>query len=51
MFNQSQVQEHAELAWVLNCVARLGWLNRMTQFKERPERIERMRSGSSLTRG
>src|SRR5437763_16485315 len=35
VFNQSQVSEHAELAWVLNCVARLGWLNRMTQFKEK----------------
>ena len=35
MFNQSQVAEHAELAWVVNCVARLGWLNRMTQFKEK----------------
>jgi tryptophanyl-tRNA synthetase len=35
IFNQSQVQEHAELAWVFNCVARLGWLNRMTQFKEK----------------
>ena len=35
IFNQSQVGEHAELAWVLNCVARLGWLNRMTQFKEK----------------
>ena len=35
IFNQSQVAEHAELAWVLNCVARLGWLNRMTQFKEK----------------
>src|SRR5882757_2646952 len=35
IFNQSQVSEHAELAWVLNCVARLGWLNRMTQFKEK----------------
>ena len=32
IFNQSQVAEHAELAWVFNCVARLGWLNRMTQF-------------------
>src|SRR5262249_5472586 len=31
----SQVHEHAELAWVFNCVARLGWLNRMTQFKEK----------------
>jgi tryptophanyl-tRNA synthetase len=35
VFNQSQVAEHAELAWILNCVARLGWLNRMTQFKEK----------------
>src|SRR6202453_2382394 len=35
VFNQSQVAEHAELAWVLNCVARLGWLKRMTQFKEK----------------
>jgi tryptophanyl-tRNA synthetase len=35
IFNQSQVAEHAELAWVLNCVARIGWLNRMTQFKEK----------------
>ena len=35
IFNQSQVPEHAELAWILNCVGRLGWLNRMTQFKEK----------------
>jgi tryptophanyl-tRNA synthetase len=35
IFNQSQVQEHAELAWILNCVARLGWMDRMTQFKEK----------------
>jgi tryptophanyl-tRNA synthetase len=35
IFNQSQVAEHAELAWICNCVARLGWLNRMTQFKEK----------------
>ena len=35
VFNQSKVAEHAELAWVFNCVARLGWLNRMTQFKEK----------------
>jgi tryptophanyl-tRNA synthetase len=35
IFNQSQVPAHAELAWILNCVARLGWLNRMTQFKEK----------------
>lgn len=35
IFNQSQVPAHAELAWVFNCVARMGWLNRMTQFKEK----------------
>lgn len=35
LFNQSQVAAHAELAWVFNCVARMGWLNRMTQFKEK----------------
>ena len=35
LFNQSQVKEHAELGWLFNCVARLGWLNRMTQFKEK----------------
>ncbi len=35
VFNQSQVHAHAELAWIFNCVAKLGWLNRMTQFKEK----------------
>ena len=35
VFNQSRVPAHARLAWVFNCVARLGWLNRMTQFKEK----------------
>ena len=35
IFNQSQVPQHAELAWVFSCVSRLGWLNRMTQFKEK----------------
>jgi len=35
IFNQSQVHEHTELAWIFNCVARMGWLNRMTQFKEK----------------
>ena len=35
IFNQSKVPEHAQLAWVLNCVARMGWLNRMTQFKDK----------------
>ena len=35
IFNQSQVTAHAELAWIFNCVTRLGWLNRMTQFKEK----------------
>ena len=35
MFVQSQVSGHAEMGWILNCVARVGWLNRMTQFKEK----------------
>ena len=35
VFNQSSVKEHAELAWIFNCVCRIGWLNRMTQFKEK----------------
>jgi len=35
IFNQSQVCAHSELAWIFNCVARIGWLNRMTQFKEK----------------
>lgn len=35
IFNQSQVSAHAELAWIFNCVIRMGWLNRMTQFKEK----------------
>jgi len=35
LFNQSQVSAHAELGWVFNCVARMGWLNRMTQFKDK----------------
>ncbi|MEQ9518201.1 MAG: tryptophan--tRNA ligase [Parvibaculum sp.] len=35
IFNQSKVSAHAELTWILNCVARIGWLNRMTQFKEK----------------
>jgi len=35
LFNQSQVSAHVELAWIFNCVARLGWMNRMTQFKDK----------------
>src|ERR1700733_1543421 len=35
IFNQSRVPEHGELAWIFNCVARLGWMDRMTQFKEK----------------
>ena len=35
VFVQSEISGHAELAWILNCVARIGWLNRMTQFKEK----------------
>jgi len=35
IFNQASVAEHSELAWIFNCVARIGWMNRMTQFKEK----------------
>ena len=35
IFNQSSVSGHAELAWILNCICRVGWLNRMTQFKDK----------------
>ena len=35
LFNQSQVSAHAEMGWLFNCVARMGWLNRMTQFKDK----------------
>jgi tryptophanyl-tRNA synthetase len=35
LFNQSQVHEHAELAWIFNCVARVGWMDRMTQWKDK----------------
>ena len=35
LFNQSRVHEHTELAWIFNCVARVGWMNRMTQFKDK----------------
>jgi len=35
VFNQSRVRQHAELAWVFNCIARIGWMSRMTQFKDK----------------
>ncbi len=35
VFNQSRVHQHSELAWIFNCIARMGWLSRMTQFKEK----------------
>ncbi|WP_372604422.1 tryptophan--tRNA ligase, partial [Actibacterium sp.] len=35
LFNQSQVPEHAQLAWIFNCVARMGWMQRMTQWKDK----------------
>ena len=35
LFNQSQVSAHAELAWIFNCIARMGWMNRMTQWKDK----------------
>ncbi|NRA87045.1 MAG: tryptophan--tRNA ligase [Rhizobiales bacterium] len=46
VFNQSRVSQHAELGWIFNCVARLGWLNRMTQFKDKAgKNSERMSVG------
>src|SRR5215813_2888476 len=46
IFVQSAVREHSELAWVLNCVARMGWLERMTQFKDKAgKHAERMSVG------
>ncbi|MEL6373174.1 MAG: tryptophan--tRNA ligase [Pseudomonadota bacterium] len=47
IFNQSQVAAHAELSWIFNCVARLGWLNRMTQFKEKAGK-DRERASAGL---
>jgi tryptophanyl-tRNA synthetase len=47
IFNQSQVPAHAELAWIFNCVTRLGWLNRMTQFKEKAGK-DREKASSGL---
>jgi len=45
LFNQSQVPAHAELGWVLSCVVRLGWLNRMTQFKDKAGKHRENASG------
>ena len=45
LFNQSQVSAHAELAWIFNCVVRLGWLNRMTQFKDKAGKNRENASG------
>ena len=42
LFNQSQVAEHAQLAWVFNCVARMGWMQRMTQWKDKAGKTNRM---------
>ena len=41
IFNQSSVSGHAELAWILNCVSRIGWLNRMTQFKDKVDQTKK----------
>ena len=48
VFNQSQVSGHAELAWIFNCVARVGWLSRMTQFKEKAGKDRENASVGSL---
>lgn len=47
IFNQSQVSAHAELAWIFNCVTRIGWLNRMTQFKDKAGK-DREKASSGL---
>ncbi len=47
LFNQSAVSAHARLAWIFNCVARVGWLNRMTQFKDKAGK-DREASSSGL---
>ena len=47
LFNQSAVNAHARLAWIFNCIARLGWLNRMTQFKDKAGR-DRENSSAGL---
>ena len=49
IFNQSRVSAHAELAWVLSCVARIGWLNRMTQFKDKAGKNREAASGGLYT--
>ena len=49
VFNQSQVSGHAELAWIFNCVARVGWLSRMTQFKDKAGKDARTRRWVSTT--
>ena len=49
LFNQAQVHEHAELAWVFDCVARLGWLDRMTQFKEKSDKHKERSSAGLYT--
>ncbi len=48
IFNQSMVSAHAELAWLLGCLTPLGWLNRMTQFKERVAGKDRNTAGLGL---
>ena len=49
VFAQEATQEHAELAWIFNCVARLGWLDRMTQFKEKTGKHEKERANLSAS--
>ena len=41
IFNQSMVSAHSEAAWILNCICRMGWLNRMTQFKEKAAKTKK----------
>jgi tryptophanyl-tRNA synthetase len=50
LFLQSSVRAHAQLAWIFNCIARLGWLNRMTQFKDKAGGNRENASGCMSTR-
>ena len=49
LFHQSAVHAHTRLAWIFNCVARLGWLNRMTQFKDKAAAIGRTCRPASMS--
>ena len=49
LFVQSHVREHSELAWILNCFIPMGWMQRMTQFKEKSAKSRKSRSASAFS--